>query len=113
MGGQAVKFLVDTGASLTTVPTALADRLGLRKKSNPRTKVTTASGEVEVEIVVLPRLRLGSKILLKKVRAAVLDLPGEDLAGTGLLGLNVLQRLNMQIDSENSRLILKQTRKRR
>ncbi|MEE9127681.1 MAG: retropepsin-like aspartic protease, partial [Planctomycetota bacterium] len=113
VGGQAVKFLVDTGASLTTIPTAVADRLGLRKKSNPRVKVTTASGEVEVEIVVLPSLRLGPRIHLRKVRAAVLDLPGKDLAGTGLLGLNVLQRLDMQIDSENSQLILKQPRKRR
>jgi aspartyl protease family protein len=112
VGGQAVRFLVDTGASLTTVPTAVADRLGLRKKTNPRAKVTTASGVLEVEVVELPSLKLG-KIRLRKVRAAVLDLPGESLAGTGLLGLNALQRLNMEIDSENSRLILKQRRKRR
>ncbi|MHC4513596.1 MAG: retropepsin-like aspartic protease family protein [Planctomycetota bacterium] len=112
VGGQAVRFLVDTGASLTTVPTAVADRLGLRKKTNPRAKVTTASGVMEVEVVVLPSLKLG-KIRLRKVQAAVLDLPGESLAGTGLLGLNALQRLNMEIDSENSRLILKQRRKRR
>ncbi len=113
VGGQAVRFLVDTGASLTTIPTSLADRLGLRKKTNPRTKVTTASGVVEVEIVELPSLRLGPWIRLRKVKAAVLDLPGESLAGTGLLGLNVLQLLDMEIDSENSRLILKQRRKRR
>ena len=97
---------------LATIPTALADRLGLRKKTNPRTKVTTASGVIEVEVVELPSLKLG-EIPLRKVKAAVLDLPGEGLANTGLLGLNVLQRLHMQIDTENSRLILKQRRKRR
>lgn len=113
VGGQPVRFLVDTGASLTTIPTALADRLGLRRQTNPRTKVTTASGELEVEVVELPSLRLGRRIRLSKVRAAVLDLPGENLAGTGLLGLNALRRLNMEIDSENSRLILKQRRKPR
>jgi len=112
VGGQPVRLIVDTGASLTTIPTALADRLGLRRKTNPRAKVTTASGVMEVEVVELPSLKLG-KISVRKVQAAVLDLPGEGLANTGLLGLNVLQRLNMQIDTEKSQLLLRQSRKRR
>jgi aspartyl protease family protein len=104
-GGHAVRYLVDTGASMTTVPSSVADALGLRDLKNRRVKVNTASGIVEGEVVQLPWLDLGS-LRIPKVHAVVLDLPG-DLHGMGLLGMNVLGRLNLQIDSATGRLILR------
>lgn len=110
--GVEVRFLVDTGASMTTIPTSLAKRLGLLNNKNRRVRMNTASGTVEVPVVVLPSLRLGP-LRAKKVEAAVLDLPGRNLRESGLLGMNVLRNWNVQIDSQNGRLILKQAGRRR
>jgi predicted aspartyl protease len=60
---------------------------------------------------MLPVLQIGS-LEVKNVQAVVLDLP-DTLQGKGLLGLNVLQRLDMEIDSQNGMLVLKQSRGRR
>ncbi len=48
---------------------------------------------------------------MRGVDAVVINIPG--LEGRGLLGLNVLQPLNMQIDSENKVLILRRPKGRR
>lgn len=111
MGGVPIELVVDTGASLTTIPSQLADQLGLRKPGNPKVKVTTAGGVVEAELVTVPNLSLG-EIEVRNVRAAVLDLP-ESLAGKGLLGMNVLQTLNLEIDSQRSVLVLRRGSRRR
>ncbi len=98
-------FVVDTGASFTTIPTGVARALGLLNSSNPKVEITTANGKVMAEQVVLPWILVAGKIKVTNVKAVVLDLAGR-LANKGLLGLNVLGRLNMQIDSRRSRLIL-------
>ena len=46
---------------------------------------------------------------VRRVSVLVLDLPG-NLSGKGLLGLNVLKKLNMRLDSENARLLLEKRR---
>lgn len=109
-GREALNFIVDTGASYTTVPRGVAQRLGLLRAGLPRVRVRTASGEVDSVQVVLPELTVGGKLRLRQVKALVLDLPG-GVANESLLGLNVLQRLNMRIDSGNRQLILTQSRK--
>src|SRR5690606_33479674 len=53
IGGRAVPMLVDTGATLTTVPRRLADSLGLLSPENPVVDVETASGRVRTQQVVL------------------------------------------------------------
>ena len=110
--GQPVSFVVDTGASYTTVPTSVARALGLLSGRNPKIQVHTANGTVDAVQVELPWLTIAGKIKVTKVKVVVLDLPGT-LANKGLLGLNVLQRLNMQIDSRRSRLILWAGRRQR
>jgi predicted aspartyl protease len=55
-------------------------------------------------VVQLPVLAIGG-LRLARVNAVVLDMPGT-LAGSGLLGMNVLSRWNLQIDGQNGRLIL-------
>src|SRR5262249_49777590 len=53
VGGLPVQLVVDTGATLTTIPSELANQLNLRK-ANPKTiKVNTAGGIVEGEVVTL------------------------------------------------------------
>jgi clan AA aspartic protease (TIGR02281 family) len=106
IGGQALRMIVDTGATLTTIPVDLARRLGLLDPGNRRVRIETASGIVEGEVVRLPELQIGG-LRIDGARAVVHDLPGT-LAGSGLLGLNVLGRLDLQIDSRRDRLILRQ-----
>lgn len=106
VGSITVPMIVDTGATLTTIPTAVAQRLGLLAGKTQRVKIETASGTVEGQIVRLPEIRIG-ELRIQNARAVVHDLPG-GLAGSGLLGLNVLGRLDLQIDSRRHRLILRQ-----
>jgi clan AA aspartic protease (TIGR02281 family) len=111
VAGEPLELVVDTGATLTTIPSALVKRLGLWKPDLPTVRIETAGGIREAELVRIPEITIGS-IRVAAVRAVVLDLPGQ-LAGKGLLGLNVLRRLNMRLDSERGRLILQERRARR
>lgn len=104
VAGKPIELVVDTGASLTTIPSQMARELGLWSPTLPRAQVETAAGPIEAPVVELPELSIGS-IRVERVRAVVLDLSGH-LAGKGLLGLNVLQRLNMRLDSGSGRLLL-------
>ena len=112
VSGANVSFVVDTGATTTTIPSAIARQLGVLSPSNPRTQVETAGGRIEGEIVLLPWIQIGS-IRVTRVRAIVLDLPGTRLQDRGLLGMNVLRRLDFQIDGAAGRLILKKSRRNR
>jgi clan AA aspartic protease (TIGR02281 family) len=108
IGGQVLEVIIDTGASLTTIPAEFAERLGLVKPDSEVIRVNTANGEIRGRRVRLPNLTVGS-IRMRGVDAVVINIPG--LEGRGLLGLNVLQLLNMQIDSENKVLILRRRRR--
>ena len=102
IGGGQLDYIVDTGASLTTIPTAVADRLGLRSGANPPVTLQTASGTVRSVIVTVPSIQIGG-IHLRDVRATVLDLPGQQ---GGLLGLDALQRLDVSIDRQRRVIVL-------
>lgn len=108
VAGVALEFVVDTGASMTTIPSAVADRLGLRNPGNPRVQVQTASGIAEGEVVRLPQVQLGA-LRLRGLEAVVLDLPNT-LSQKGLLGMNALRRWRVQIDGERGVLRLEQRR---
>jgi clan AA aspartic protease (TIGR02281 family) len=97
-------FVVDTGASMVTIPRSTAQKLGLT--INPgaaRRRVHTAGGTIEAEAVVLPSIELGGW-QLDNVEALVLDLPNQP--DMGLLGLNYLRRFHMDLNSERGVLTL-------
>ncbi len=104
IGGFPLELVVDTGASITIIPVDLAKRLSLIDGSNRGVRVQTASGMAEGLLVELPILQIG-RIQLQGLEAIALDLPNS-LQGKGLLGMNALSQMNMQIDSERGRLIL-------
>jgi len=57
INGQEVRFLVDTGATMVSVPARLADELGLVPGGSAR--VTTANGTVTVRSTRIDELRFG------------------------------------------------------
>ena len=96
------KFIVDTGASMVTIPRSTAQELGLAIP-NPKRKVFTAGGvqhapEVNISAITIDGWEVNN------VKALVLDLPNQpDL---GLLGLNYLEHFRMDMNTEEGILLL-------
>ncbi len=88
INGEEVTFLVDTGATLVSVPEALADELGLVRES--AIGLQTAAGPVQGYLTRLNEVRLGD-IIKRDVRAAIN--PGRH--DTVLLGMSFLRELEM------------------
>ncbi|WP_066334361.1 retropepsin-like aspartic protease family protein [Azohydromonas lata] len=89
IGNQPVDFLVDTGATSSALPLALARRLELDEVGRVRTQ--TAGGEV-MGTVVLADVALDGGVQVQRLRMAAL--PG--LGDRPLLGMDVLGRLHWQ-----------------
>jgi len=102
VAGRSLELMVDTGASITVLPSEFA---ALGKRTGRRVRIQTASGVVEGELVRFAELRIGG-LTIDHVTAAPIDLPGT-LAGKGLLGMNVLRRLNLQLDGARDMLVLR------
>jgi clan AA aspartic protease (TIGR02281 family) len=97
-------FIVDTGASLVTIPRSTAEELGLEVDANsPMRKVYTAGG-----VRYAPEVTLFSITVEgweeTDLKALVLDLPNQ--SEWGLLGMNYLRRFRMDINTENGVLLL-------
>jgi clan AA aspartic protease (TIGR02281 family) len=97
-------FIVDTGASMTTIPYSTAADLGIPiTVRNPRRTVYTAGG-----VTYAPEVVLGSITVegfeINNVRALVLDLPNQP--DTGLLGMNYLRRFRMDLNTDEGILLL-------
>lgn len=88
IGGQAVDFLVDTGATGTAIPAALARELGLSTVG--RVTSSTAGGVVQGTVVV-GDIELQGGLRAERLRMAAL--PNLDKP---LLGMDVLGRLRWQ-----------------
>lgn len=86
--GQAVTFLLDTGATAVVIPGDVADRIGLAR--GQRIPVQTASGRDHAFLTRIDSLELGS-ISLRNVDGAIA--PG--LENTVLLGMSALSRMEM------------------
>lgn len=101
---QDVDFLVDTGATLVTVPASLLDAFGIEIQNNtPRRMVATAGGLKEAWEVNLSSIELGGWVVYN-LKALVLDIPHH--SQTGLLGLNFLEKFRMDLNTEKGILLL-------
>jgi clan AA aspartic protease (TIGR02281 family) len=102
--GVRQQFLVDTGATLVTVPQAAAAALGIAVDGGkPRRRIVTAGGVRFAPEILLPQIEIGGWVV-RDVRALVLDLP--ERPGWGLLGLNYLQFFDAELQSEKGLLLL-------
>ncbi len=98
------KFIVDTGASMVTIPSSTARELGLIVDDrSPVRRVFTAGG-----VKYAPEITLNSITVegweVDNVKALVLDIPNQP--EWGLLGLNYLQRFRMDVNTLEGVLML-------
>ncbi|MCY1181170.1 clan AA aspartic protease [compost metagenome] len=98
--GQAVTFLLDTGATQVAVPARVAERLGLA----PGAAVTlsTANGRVTGHRTQLQDLRLGDIRLTQVPAIIVPGMDGEEV----LLGMSALKQL--EFTQRDGTLVLRQ-----
>jgi clan AA aspartic protease (TIGR02281 family) len=97
------RFLVDTGATFTTIPSATADRLGLSPGSTRRRQVATIGGTVTAWETELESIALADQAVTN-LTVLVLDIP--DNADLGLLGMNFIRHFDMDLDNQKGQLVL-------
>ena len=98
--GQAVAFLIDTGASEISLPASVAARLGLKR--GQKFPVSTANGSVTVYATRIDEVRLGT-LRLNDVRAHIN--PGMD-GDVALLGMSFLR--NFELVQRSGRLTIRE-----
>lgn len=89
INGREVDFLVDTGATSTAIPSALARELGLEPIGEV---VSNTAGGVVTGQVMRADVALDGGVRVERLR--IVALPG--LSGRPLLGMDVLGRLRWQ-----------------
>ena len=89
-------FIIDTGATFTAIPHALATQLGYDLRRAERTRVRTANGIIETPLIRMRSVDLGG-YSVRNLRVLVLP----ESAGTrsGLLGLNFLNHFKFSVDA--------------
>ena len=100
INGTAVEFMLDTGATMVSVPQSVARRLQLER--GPGFEVVTANGTVTVFATTLDQVSLGS-ITLHDIRASINPhMEDEEI----LLGMSFLKHL--EFTQQGEQLILRQ-----
>lgn len=95
VNGRAVRFVIDTGATVVALPASDALRLGLDYRKGTVALTRTAGGVVPVYRVRLDSVRLGT-IEINAVDGVVIE-QGLDIA---LLGMSFLSRVEMKNEGQ-------------
>ncbi|MFV8751947.1 retropepsin-like aspartic protease family protein [Nannocystaceae bacterium ST9] len=102
---ERTNYLFDTGASYTTITSAMARELGIEVPDDaPTLEFNTASGLRKSRMVHLPALRLGD-VRIAGLLVSVCDSCATERTG-GLLGLNVMREFFVQMDYQGSQMQL-------
>jgi len=101
INGASVRMLVDTGATLITLSSGNARRLGINYLGGTPVQSSTANGIVRGWRVTLARVRVGD-ITLHGIEAAVQEGDGLPVI---LLGMSFLNRVEMQRDGDRMTLL--------
>lgn len=99
INGQAVSFMVDTGATTIAISQAEAVRIGLDLRGGERGVGSTANGLVPIVNLILSSVRVG-EVEVANVAAAVLPAQMPHV----LLGNSFLTRFNMRRENDVMRL---------
>ena len=101
INGVSVRLLVDTGASLISMSSTEAKRLGINYTGGQKTFSSTANGVVPTYLVKLDEVRVGD-VTLNNVDGMVHV--GDSLPIV-LLGMSFLNRMEMRRDGEKMMLV--------
>jgi clan AA aspartic protease (TIGR02281 family) len=94
-------FYIDTGASGISLPSQIADQLGIRVRSDtPHIRVTTAAGVVARPVVTLDSVELGA------ARVEGLEATINPAMQIGLLGGTFFNNFVYQVDYAKSEIVL-------
>lgn len=102
INGASARMMVDTGATMVSISSAEAKRLGISYLGGERGAVSTANGVVPAYRVTLDAVRLGN-ITLNQVEGLV----QESAMPYVLLGMSFLKRLEMKRDNATMTLVKK------
>jgi clan AA aspartic protease (TIGR02281 family) len=98
-GVRGCPFIVDTGASFTSIPWDVALALGYDLVNARRLDVTTAGGPISAPLIQVQSVNVGGYSVRN---LEVLVLPVNVGSGAGLLGLNFLKHFRYSVDSRRS-----------
>lgn len=96
VNGQAVRFVVDTGATTISLPAGEARRLDIDYRKGRRVTMSTANGMAPGYLVRLDSVRVGN-LAVSDVEAVVVE--GDKLPAA-LLGMNFLSRMTMKREGD-------------
>jgi clan AA aspartic protease (TIGR02281 family) len=99
-----VSFILDTGATYTTISRETATALGYDLVNTPKVTITTANGRMLLPKVLLKSVTLNG-YTAKNVEATVMNMP-KDVPFNGLLGLTFIKRHRITIDSQADHLVI-------
>ncbi|MEI6056454.1 MAG: retropepsin-like aspartic protease [Lentisphaerota bacterium] len=102
-GRVSQKFIVDTGASLVSIPSKTAKELNITASSSTERTISTASGIFKTKEITLDSITINGKIV-SNVQAVIIDLP--DDKGIGLLGMSFLNRFHVELNNGSGELLL-------
>ncbi len=106
-GRREALFVLDTGASITTLSTGVAQELGIPfGPGSPTTTIVTASDRIVVPVANVESIQVGG-LEARDVQVVVFDLPGGSQV-VGLLGNSFLSRFHVQLDPAQGILTLDQ-----
>jgi clan AA aspartic protease (TIGR02281 family) len=97
-------FILDTGATFTSVSRQAADALGIRSRDGS-VRLITASGVIQAPLALLDEVDVGGAIA-HHVPAVIHDLPNTPAPIVGLLGMSFLERFRVNLDLSGGLLIL-------
>lgn len=99
-----VNFILDTGATYTSISRNTAFRLGIDLNAAPKVSLKTANGVIQVPKITLKTINING-LIAHNVDVTIHDLPAAKNV-TGLLGLSFLEKFTVTIDKKNDKIIL-------
>jgi clan AA aspartic protease (TIGR02281 family) len=105
VNGQSIgHFILDTGATYTSVSRRVADTLGISSREGS-VRLSTASGVIQAPLALLDEVDVGGAVA-RHVPAVIHDLPNAPPTIVGLLGLSFLERFRVNLDLSSGVLLL-------
>lgn len=101
VNGVSAAFLVDTGASVVTLPSSLAKRAGVDLERATPITIATANGRAQAYRVVLTTVKVGN-LGANLVEAVVVE---DARLPFALLGMSFLNRMEMRRDGDSMTLL--------